>query len=98
MVTAIGIFLGFMLNFASGWSREAHPTQRIRDVIVAISFTAALGLLLIALFRVLRMYQAPDPEKFYRKTLFLFLLGISVPFLAFLSIILEKFVTGYFST
>jgi hypothetical protein len=96
MVTAIGIFLGFLLNFASGWTKDAQVTHRLRDVVIGVSFAVALASLLVALFRVLRMYHAPDPVKFYRRTLVLFLLGISVPFLAFLSIILEKFVIGFF--
>ena len=95
MVTASGIFLGFMLSFTSEWIRYTISIQKIRDVVVAISIIASLSLLLITLFRILRMYQPTNPEKYYRKTLLLFLIGISIPFIAFIMVIAEKFVISF---
>src|SRR5689334_979839 len=92
LVTATGIFLGFMLNFTNDWIRGTSSMQRFRDVIVGISIIASLTLLLVTLFRILRMSYPTDPVVFYRRTLFYFLVGISIPFLAFILIIAEKFV------
>jgi|SRR3982750_2327190 len=91
MVTAAGIFLGFMLGFTSEWIRYTKSIQKLRDVFVAISIIASLSMLLITLFRILRMHYPQDPDKYYRRTLFLFLIGIFIPFLAFIFIIIEKF-------
>jgi len=96
MVTATGIFMGFMLNFTNDWIRGTSSMQRFRDVVVAISIIASLSLLLITLFRILRMSYPTDPVIFYRRTLLYFLMGISIPFLAFILIIAEKFVVGFF--
>ena len=96
MVTATGIFLGFMLNFTNEWLRSLSSLQRFRDVVVAVSIVTSLALLLVTLFRILRMSYPTDPVLFYRRTLFYFLVGISIPFLAFILIIAEKFALGFF--
>jgi len=95
MVTATGIFLGFLLNFTGQWIREARPVQRLRDVVVAVGISISLCLLLLVLFRILRMNAHTDPEKFYRTTLLLFLIGISIPFVAFLVTIIEKVILSF---
>lgn len=96
MVTATGIFLGFMLNFTSEWTRQTILFQRFRDVVVAISIVTSLALLLLTLFRTLSMSYPANPYKFYRKTLLFFLIGISIPFVAFVMVIIEKFVISFF--
>jgi len=96
MVTATGIFLGFMLNFTSEWTKGAIQLQKLRDLIVAVSIVVSLSLLLVTLFRILRMYHPEAPDKFYRKTLFFFLIGISIPFAAFLVIIIENIAISFF--
>jgi hypothetical protein len=90
MVTASGIFLGFLLNFTSSWIKEAFAKYVFRDIVLAIGVMISLATLLTALFRILRMHYPTHPEKFYRKTLFLFLIGITVPFFAFLIVIVQK--------
>src|SRR5262245_45548727 len=91
MVTATGIFLGFMLTFTAGWIREAFTVHKFRDTVVSISIIVCLSLLLTVLFRMLRIKYSNDVE-FYRKTLLLFLIGITIPFIGFLIIIIERFV------
>ena len=91
MVTATGIFLGFMLNFTASWVREAFTVHKFRDTIISISVVACLSLLLIVLYRILRIKNSTDVES-YRKTLLLFLIGITIPFIAFLVVIVQKFV------
>jgi F0F1-type ATP synthase assembly protein I len=90
MVTATGIFLGFMLNFTSGWIKDAFTVYKFKDVVVAIAVGTCLSFLIIVLFRILRLKHPTEPEKFYRKTLFYFLIGITVPFIAFLIVIVDK--------
>src|SRR5262245_3808510 len=91
MVTATGIFLGFMLNFTASWIKDAFTVYKFRDTVVSISIVVCLSLLLLVLFRMLRIKYSTDVE-FYRKTLLFFLVGITIPFVAFLIIIIEKFV------
>ena len=70
MVTATGIFLGFMLlNFTSGWIKDAFAKNIFKDVVVAIGVTICLASLLTVLFRILRMHYPTEPDKFYRRTL-----------------------------
>ena len=96
MVTATGIFLGFMLNFTSEWTRQTLSIQKLRDVVLAIGIIVSLALLLLTLFRTLSMSYPPNPYKFYRKTLLFFLIGIFIPFVAFIIVIAEKFVVSFF--
>jgi hypothetical protein len=94
MVTATGIFLGFMLNFTSNWIKDAFTKNMFRDCVTAISIMASLFLLLLVLIRILRMKYPTEPEKFYRKTLVFFFFGISIPFLGFLIVIIDRFVVS----
>ena len=95
LVTATGIFLGFMLNFTSVWIRDAFTKNMFRDIVVAISIVVSLFLLLLVLMRILRMKYPTETERFYRKTLIFFFFGITIPFVAFLIIIVDKLVKSY---
>lgn len=93
MVTATGIFLGFMLDYTSGWIPHAFSQHWFRDTIVAISITSCTALLMVVLFRMLRMnYPANLVNEYYKKTLIIFLIAIFTPFFAFVIIMIEKFV------
>ena len=92
MVTATGIFLGFMLNFASSWIKDAFAKYTFRDVVIALGLLVCLLTLLLVLLRMLRMNYPTHPDKFYRKTLRLFLIGVSVPFFSFLIVIVHKLI------
>lgn len=94
MVTASGIFLGFLLNTTSVWIKDAFTNHLFRDLVLGISITMSLALLLLVLFRMLRMKYPTEPTKFYRKTMVLFLIGITIPFVAFVIIMIEKFVAS----
>lgn len=97
MITATGVFLGFMLELTSTWITEAFSKNWRRDLIIAISIFSSLTLMLIVLFRMLRMDFPEDRvQVFYRKTLYLFLIGIFIPFLAFVIIMIEKFIERAF--
>jgi hypothetical protein len=96
VVTATGIFLGFLLNFTSSWIRDAFTKNIFRDMVAAISITVSLSLLLLVLIRILKIRYPTDTEKFYRKTLIFFFFGIVVPFLGFLVIIIDKMIQNVF--
>jgi hypothetical protein len=97
MVTATGIFLGFMLNFTSNWIPKAFSQNLFNDTIVAISILLCTPLLMVVLFRILRMnYPANLANEYYKKTLILFLIAVFTPFFGFLIIMVEKIVTNVF--
>jgi hypothetical protein len=76
-------------------TRQTFSIQKLRDIVVAFGIIASLALLLLTLFHILRIYYPADPSKFYRKTLLLFLIGISISFVAFI-ILAEKFAANLF--
>jgi len=96
MVTATGIFLGFMLNFTAAWIKDAFTKNVFSDIVVAISISVSLFLLLLVLIRILRIRLPTEPERFYRKTLIFFFFGIVIPFVGFLVIIVHKIATNLF--
>ena len=96
MVTATGIFLGFMLNFSTAWIKDAFTKYMFRDMVVSIGTIVCLFSLLLVLFRMLRMNYPVEPEKFYRRTLRLFLIGISVPFFSLLIVVIDKWIEKVF--
>lgn len=82
LVTATGIILGFMLNFAATWVKTDSPLGDGLAYFVGICVLAGTGCLIAALYRILRMsYPRGQVERYYNRTLLLFILGISVAFL-----------------
>jgi hypothetical protein len=95
IVTATGIFLGFMLNFATNWVRDAFTKHLFRDIFVALSIILCITLLMVVLYRILNMnYPSERIVAYYQQTLRLFLIAISVPFIAFVVIVLKTLITG----
>lgn len=94
MVTATGIFLGFMLEFTSRWINTAftdNKGQVIRDIIIGMGVLSCIALLQIVLYRILRMnYPEDKAGEFYQRTLQLFMIAITIPFVAFVLIILYR--------
>ena len=91
LVTVTGILLGFMLNFASGWVPKAFSTNIFIEVIIAICLVACVPLLLIVLYRILTMRLPNDDiETYYMKTLRLFIIGVSMPFITLVIIMLRS--------
>jgi hypothetical protein len=99
VVTAAGIFLGFMLNFTSGWIPNAFSKALFRDIVTGVSSAVCIALLVIVLFRILRMNYPKDAvAEYYGKTLRLLLIGISIPFFGFVVVILEKLIISIVNT
>jgi hypothetical protein len=95
MVTATGIFLGFMLNYASGWITTAFTVHIVRDTIVGISIVLCITLLLVVLYRMLNMhYPTEQVDAYYQKTLRFLLIAASLPFIGFLLLVLRLIIVG----
>lgn len=76
MVTASGIILGFVLNFATGLVRRDNKSDLI---IILILLTTLIGI--VSLFRVLNHnYDRENPTKYYSKTLKFFISGVIFSF------------------
>ena len=93
IVTATGIFMGFMLNFASTWIKDAFTKNIFRDVVLGLSILVCICLLLIVLFRILKMHSPADKiDAYYKITLRLFIIAVSVPFVAFVLVVIRTLI------
>lgn len=82
MVTAAGIILGFVLNFATDLTKRDH---RNNWIILALLFFTLLGIifLIIALYRVLNnQYDREKAATYYRRTLHYFVAGVGLSLLS----------------
>ena len=96
MVTASGIFLGFMLNFAANWVGDAFTKYFIKDTILSISTSASIALLMTVLYRILSMdYPVDNVKAYYRTTLRFFIAGISLPFISFVLVLIYRLLKNY---
>ncbi len=81
LVTATGIILGFILNFASTFVKSDSPLSEIIAYIIGICILIGIICLIIVLSRVLKMnYRKDEAEIYYEKTLNYFLFGVSISF------------------
>lgn len=91
MVTATGIILGFILNFASTFVRNDSPLSILASYITGICILTGIICLIVVLSRVLQMkYPRDEAEKYYSKTLNIFIIGVSI---SFIGVILEMFIS-----
>src|SRR5204863_281699 len=66
LVTATGIFLGFMLNFTDEWLPHSFSRSTAGGIIVAVSVTSSIGLLIVVLYRILKKnYPVDNVDTFY---------------------------------
>ncbi|MFT3949171.1 MAG: hypothetical protein QM763_19560 [Agriterribacter sp.] len=80
LVTAAGIILGFVLNFATELVKRENKSDLLALLIILFTLTG-ITLLIIALYRILNNdYNREDARKFYRKTLNCFLDGVIFSF------------------
>lgn len=92
MVTATGILLGFILNFAVSWVQFPSTFNRLRDVVALFSLSTSVILLLIVLFRILNMrYPRQKKEAYYQKTLWIFIAGLCTVFLGIFIVMIHSF-------
>ena len=89
MVTATGIILGFILNFASAFVKTDSGFSDILAYIIGICIMIGIICLILVLSRVLQMkYPKEKAELYYQKTLNIFLIGVSI---AFFGVMIDMF-------
>lgn len=82
MVTATGIILGFILNFAATFVKSDSQMSTLLAYAITLCIVAGVICLILALNRVLRMdYKREQAEKYYNLTLTYFIFGVSVSFI-----------------
>jgi Na+/melibiose symporter-like transporter len=80
LVTAGGIILGFVLNFATSLVRRDNRSDFIVFLVLVFVFVG-ITFLIIALYRILnRDYDRKDTAKYYRRSLHFFLTGVILSF------------------
>lgn len=81
MVTATGIILGFILNFASTFVKSDSPLSEITAYLIGICILTGIICLIVVLNRILKMkYPKEKAESYYQKTLNYFIFGVSISF------------------
>jgi len=91
LVTATGIILGFVLNFASEFVETDTQDNSIAYVI-GICILTGIVCLIIVLSRVLRIrYPKDRAEEYYSKTLKYFIFGVSIAFVGVMIKMIESF-------
>ena len=94
VITTTGILLGFVLNFASTWVRNETPMPDWLAWIVGASVVVGVTLLIMVLYRVLRMdYPRENAEFYYIRTLQLLIFGITFSFLGAFIDLFSNFMT-----
>lgn len=91
LVTATGIILGFILNFASEFVKT-DTRSSFSAYIIGICILTGVVCLIIVLSRVLRMrYPKDKAENYYSKTLNYFIFGVSISFVGVMIKMVEHF-------
>lgn len=94
LVTATGIILGFILNFASTFVKTESELNDLTSYIIGVSILMGIICLIIVLSRVLKMkYPKEKAEEYYQKTLNIFLFGVSISFLGVMIDMFANFMT-----
>lgn len=94
LVTATGIILGFILNFASLFVKTETSVHTFISYLIAICILTGIVLLITVLYRILNMqYPKQSPEIYYRKTLLYFIIGVSVSFFGVMMDMFTHFMT-----
>lgn len=80
LVTAGGIILGFVLNFATSLVKRDNRSDFIVFLVLVFVFVG-VAFLIIALYRILnRDYSRKEASKYYRRSLHFFLTGVIFSF------------------
>jgi hypothetical protein len=82
VITATGISPGVTLSIAANWVRKTFAGSRYLEYLLAISLCIHILISIVVLYRILNLnYPGDRANDYYRKTLFLFIAGISLYFL-----------------
>lgn len=92
LITATGIILGFALNVAAGWLPNAFKSGRTIELFMAIGTLVHIPIYTIVMFRMLRRdYPKEKADAYYKKTMILFISGISFFYLTIICIMVESY-------
>lgn len=87
LVTATGIMLWFILNFAANWVKSDTNLNDLWAYSVAILIIIGIVLLILTLYRILSYtYPREQSERYYATTLLLFTIGV---WCAFLGVVID---------
>lgn len=93
LVTAASILLGFVLNFANTWVSKAFATGRVKELVMATALCCCSISLLVVLYRILNMdYPRDKAHTYYKKTLFIFISGLSIVFVSIVIVMIESYI------
>ncbi len=95
LVTATGIILGFILNFSANFVKSESEVSDFIAYLIGGCILVGVTLLIIALFNALKMnYPREKADRYYQKTLKLFIFGVSISFLGVLIDMFSNFMQG----
>lgn len=81
MVTSIGIILGFLIGFLGNWVTEnSFNLRRLDDKIIFFGCLLGVIFLFVALFRMLSVVPMGEVEKYYKRTLLIYTVGVLLSF------------------
>ena len=81
IVNATGILLGFILNFAASWVKADSPMPDWMAYAVGLCVLTGIVLLIMVLYRVLRMdYPQDNADAYHARTLRLMITGVCLSF------------------
>ena len=80
LVTAAGIILGFVLNFATELVKRDKKND-IAALTILLLTLGGISLLIVSLYRILNnRYEREQAEKYYQRTLIYFMSGVILSF------------------
>ena len=80
-VTANGIILGFVLNFAANWTKQESVLGDLLAYVVAFSLLVGTIFLIASMFMILKLKVPIDgQDAHYQRVFCYFLLGVSLSF------------------
>ena len=95
LITATGIILGFALNVAAAWLPNAFKSKSIVELFMALGTLVHIPIYTIVMFRMLRKdYPRKKAESYYRKTLVLFVSGITFFYLTIICMMVESYLAN----
>lgn len=94
IVTATGIILGFILNFAATFVKTDSSISVFLAYTIFACILTGIFCLIIVLLRALKMnYPKDKAESYYGRTLFYFIFGVSISFLG----VMIEMVSSFYS-
>ena len=91
-MTVTGIILGFALNVAANWVPKSFSSNHFAEILLAIGTIVHIPLYIIVIYRILNTsYKKETAEAYYKTTLILFLVGLSIFYIIIIGILIESY-------